>query len=78
MRADISLLVSSLVFGSLALNCEAVQTRFSALLMAKSDSQQLVADNSKPSPNQPEKPNPHRGSGRRGLDEYLGNGGSII
>ncbi|MEA5529289.1 hypothetical protein VB638_06755 [Dolichospermum sp. UHCC 0684] len=27
-----------------------------------------LADNSKPSPNQPEKPNPHRGSGRRGLD----------
>jgi hypothetical protein len=44
--------------------------------MAKSDSQLSplvnqsfnLADNSKPSPNQPEKPNPHRGSGRRGLD----------
>jgi len=76
MRAAISLLVSSLVFGSLAFNCEAVQTRFSALSMAKSDFQPSslvnqgfnLADNSKPSPNQPEKPNPHRGSGRRGLD----------
>jgi hypothetical protein len=76
MRAAISLLVSSLVFGSLAFNCEAVQTRFSPLSMAKSDFQPSplvnqrfnLADNSKSSPNQPEKPNPHRGSGRRGLD----------
>jgi hypothetical protein len=76
MRAAISLLVSSLVCGSLAFNCEAVQTHFSPLSMAKSDSQLSplvnqsfnLADNSKPSPNQPEKPNPHRGSGRRGLD----------
>ena len=77
MRAAISLLVSSLVCGSLAFNCEAVQTRFSALSMAKSDYQLSplvlnqsfnLADNSKPSPNQPEKPNHHRGSGRRGLD----------
>jgi hypothetical protein len=76
MRAAISLLVSSLVFGSLAFNCEAVQTRFSAQSMAKSDYQLSplvnpqfnLADNSKSSPNQPEKPNPHRGSGRRGLD----------
>ncbi|MFM7363392.1 MAG: heterocyst-inhibiting protein PatX [Cuspidothrix sp.] len=86
MRAAISLLVSSLVFGSLAFNCEAVQTRFSLLLMAQSDSQSSplvhqsfnIADNSKPSPNQPQKPNPHRGSGRRGLDGYLGNVGSVI
>jgi hypothetical protein len=76
MRAAISLLVSSLVFGSLAFNCEAVQTRFSLLSMAKSDSQLSplvnqsfnLAANSKPSPNQPENPNPHRGSGRKRFD----------
>ena len=77
MRAAISLLVSSLVCGSLAFNCKAVQTHFSALSTAKSDYQLSplvlnqsfnLADNSKPSPNQPEKPNPHRGSGRRSLN----------
>ncbi|MBD2442034.1 hypothetical protein H6G25_02185 [Dolichospermum sp. FACHB-1091] len=76
MRAAISLLVSSLVFGSLAFNCEAVQTDFSVLSRLKSDYQSFtlgetkfnLADNSKPSPNQPETPNPHRGSGRRGLE----------
>ena len=39
MRAAISLLVSSLVCGSLAFNCKAVQTHFSALSTAKSDYQ---------------------------------------
>ena len=83
MRAAISLLVSSLVFGSLAFNCEAVQTRFSTLSKLKSDYQPSslttqsftfgetkfnLADNSKPSPNDPQTPNPHRGSGRRSLD----------
>ena len=76
MRAAISLLVSSLVCVSLAFNCKAVQTHFSALSTAKSDYQLSslldqdfhLADKSKPSPNQPEKPNPHRGSGRRSLN----------
>lgn len=65
MRAAISLLVSSLVFSSLALNSEAGITRFSRLLITSSGSQQLLADNSKPAPNEPERPSPHRGSGRR-------------
>jgi hypothetical protein len=71
MRAAISLLVSSLVFSSLALNCEAGITRFSRLLINASGSQQLLADNSKPGPNEPEQPSPHRGSGRRESNEIV-------
>ncbi|BAZ30987.1 hypothetical protein NIES4074_34550 [Cylindrospermum sp. NIES-4074] len=72
MRAAISLLVSSLVFGSLAFNCEAMLSQLSLLLLASSGSQQLVSAKPKPRPNQPEKPVPHRGSGRRELMEYFG------
>lgn len=78
MRAAISLLVSSLVFGSLAFNCEAMLTRLSYLLLAGSGSQQLLSDNPKPGPNQPEQPAPHRGSGRKESMEYFKNIHSVV
>ena len=65
MRAAISLLVSSLVLSSLAINNEANFTSLSSVLTTASNSQQLLADSSKPSPNQPEQPSGHRGSGRK-------------
>lgn len=77
MRAAISLLVSSLVFGSLALNCEA-GTSLSRLLNTNSGSQSLLADNSKPSPNEPAQPAPHRGSGRRESMESFSNIHSFV
>ncbi|HLP90548.1 MAG TPA: hypothetical protein VK184_18435 [Nostocaceae cyanobacterium] len=33
----------------------------------------LTAGTNKPKPNQPENPIPHRGSGRRSFNTYLGN-----
>jgi hypothetical protein len=73
MRAAISLLVPSLVFGSLAFNYEAVFTSLSCLLIANSGAGQLLADTTKPGPNQPEQPAPHRGSGRKESMEYFRN-----
>jgi hypothetical protein len=78
MRAAISFLVSSLVFGSLAPNYETVFTNVSRLLIASSSSQQLLADNSKPSPNEPEQPAPHRGSGRKESMELFSNIYSLV
>jgi hypothetical protein len=68
MRVATSIIVSSLLFGSLAINCEAVQTQISRQITAKIDSPQLLAQQTKPSPNQPQNPNRHRGSGRKGLN----------
>ncbi|AFZ23040.1 hypothetical protein Cylst_0712 [Cylindrospermum stagnale PCC 7417] len=78
MRAAIPLLVSSLVFGSLALNCEAMLGQLSRLLLVSSGSQLLVSAKPKPRPNQPDKPVPHRGSGRRELMESFGNAHFVI
>ncbi|MFM2064258.1 MAG: hypothetical protein RLZZ507_3929 [Cyanobacteriota bacterium] len=78
MRAAISLLVSSLVFGSLAFNYEAEFTSLSRLLTAYSGSGFLLADNSKPGPNQPEQPAPHRGSGRKESMEFFSNFHSLV
>ncbi|TAF07050.1 MAG: hypothetical protein EAZ77_11020 [Nostocales cyanobacterium] len=78
MRAAISLLVSSLVFGSLAFNHETVFTGISLLLIADSGSGELLADNSKPGPNQPEQPAPHRGSGRKESMEFFSNVHSFV
>ncbi|MBW4561150.1 MAG: hypothetical protein KME32_08300 [Mojavia pulchra JT2-VF2] len=75
MRAAISILVSSLVVGSFTLNCQVTKNRSSHLLLASStsDLQQLLSVRPKPRPNQPEKPAPHRGSGRRELMKNYGN-----
>ncbi|MBW4613444.1 MAG: hypothetical protein KME21_09200 [Desmonostoc vinosum HA7617-LM4] len=59
MRAAISLLVSSLVFDPLALNCQAMFNHFSYGLLTTPTSEQLLST-------KPTKPTaPHRGSGRR-------------
>jgi hypothetical protein len=77
MRTTISLLVLSLVFGSLAVNYETILANLSDLFVigsgVNSGSQLLTASTTKPKPNKPENPTPHRGSGRRELMEYFPN-----
>ncbi|EFA69732.1 hypothetical protein CEP10_08440 [Cylindrospermopsis raciborskii S07] len=72
MRAAISILVSSMILGSLAFHHETVFTNPSRLSTSNSGRGLLLADSSKPSPNQPEEPAPHRGSGRKESIEFLG------
>jgi hypothetical protein len=74
MRATISLLIASLVFGSLAFNRHAIVNSLSDLLLSYDDSEQFISAKPKPKsrPNQPEEPIPHRGSGRRELIQYVG------
>lgn len=74
MRATISLLITSLLFGSLAVNCQAMANRLSNLLLSSSEEKEFISvkAKSKPRTNQPELPIPHRGSGRRELIQYLG------
>jgi hypothetical protein len=72
MRATFSLLVSSLVFGSLAFNCQENFNYSHSPLSAIGSPLLLSAKpKPKPKPNEPEDPNPHRGSGRRDLIEYV-------
>lgn len=73
MRVAISLLVSSLMFGSLAFNYQAMVNHLSYQMLATPNSESLLALRPKPKPNRPEKPAPHRGSGRRELMESQGN-----
>ncbi|MFN6570691.1 heterocyst-inhibiting protein PatX [Dendronalium sp. ChiSLP03b] len=63
MRTSLSLLVSSLVFGSLTINCSIVNS--SSFIVLSSGSQQLVSG--KPQYSEPESPTPYRGGGRRDL-----------
>ncbi|MBD2439407.1 heterocyst-inhibiting protein PatX [Nostoc sp. FACHB-110] len=72
MRVTFSLLVSSLVFGSLALNCQE-KFNHSHTLSSTTETKMLFSAKPKPKPNEPENPTPHRGSGRRDLIESLGN-----
>ena len=74
MRATISLLITCLVFGSLAFNYQVIANRLSNLLLSYDDSEQFISVKPKPKPrtNQPELPIPHRGSGRRELMQYVG------
>ncbi|OUL18877.1 hypothetical protein BV378_34505 [Nostoc sp. RF31YmG] len=78
MRAVVSLLASSLVMATLIFDYQAMVNRVSHLLLASSASEQLLSARPKPKPNQPEKPTPHRGSGRRELMEYYGNVRSAV
>lgn len=73
MRVAISLLVTGLMFSSLAANYQEMVYRFSAQELLPSASQQLLSVKPKPKAKQPGKPVPHRGSGRRELMEYYGN-----
>ncbi|MEH2164624.1 MAG: hypothetical protein V7K38_27115 [Nostoc sp.] len=62
MRAAISLLISSLVFGPLAFNCQAMVNHLSTGLPSTSTSEQwLSAESEQASDDAPR----HRGSGRR-------------
>lgn len=65
MRAAISLLVTTFIFGSLAFGTQN--------LFQSTSETQLTASKIKPGskPKKPEKPFPHRGSGRRELMEYF-------
>ena len=76
MRVATSMILSSLLFGSLAINSQTVHTAISPLMKAKIDAPQLLAEQqqqTKPSPNQPQTPNRHRGSGRKGLQGSVTN-----
>ncbi|MBW4559229.1 MAG: hypothetical protein KME59_25630 [Trichormus sp. ATA11-4-KO1] len=74
MRATISLLVSSLMFSSLAFNCQSQANRLSQMLLSPSGSQQLffVPTQYQAQFSEPERPVPHRGSGRRDFMEKSG------
>jgi hypothetical protein len=65
MRTAISLLVSSFVFGSLALTSSGTVQE----LLSNPGSQQLLSVQPKKS-KKPGQPVPHRGSGRREIMEY--------
>ncbi|MBD2446528.1 hypothetical protein H6G76_05005 [Nostoc sp. FACHB-152] len=72
MRVTFSLLVSSLVFGSLAFDCQEKLNRSHTLSSATAPQQLLSAKpKPKPKPNVPDNPTPHRGSGRRDLIESI-------
>ncbi|WP_414528950.1 heterocyst-inhibiting protein PatX [Nodularia chucula] len=66
MRATISLLVSSLVFSSLAFNCQAKVNRLSQMFLSFSGSEQLNSDSFQYQAQLRESESPilHRGSGR--------------
>ncbi len=68
MRAAISLLVSSLAFGPLASNCQAMVNQLSYQLLSTPGSQQLLSAK-KTNPKDPS----HRGSGRRELTQNFAN-----
>jgi hypothetical protein len=65
MRATISLLITIAFFGSLTVNDQ-------NLLLSSSESEQIMASrvNSRKQVKKPQRPIPHRGSGRRELMEY--------
>lgn len=66
MRATISVLVSSFLLTSLAVNCQAKVNRLSQMLISNSGSQELNSDLSEYQAQlrDPESPILHRGSGR--------------
>ncbi|MBG1270836.1 heterocyst-inhibiting protein PatX [Nostoc sp. WHI] len=70
MRAAISFLVSSLVFGPLASNCQAMVNHLSDGLLSTPASQQLLS--AKSEQNTDDTPR-HRGSGRREVTQKFGN-----
>ncbi|WP_414621280.1 heterocyst-inhibiting protein PatX [Calothrix sp. CCY 0018] len=69
MRTLISLLVTSFVFGSLAVNFQGIGNSLSKEMFSTSGEQELLLSRSNP-----HKPKaPHRGSGRREFMEYSNN-----
>ncbi|WP_390825633.1 heterocyst-inhibiting protein PatX [Anabaena subtropica] len=71
MRAAVPVLISSLVFASLISDCLGMANRNSTL--SPSSSHNMLSFKSKPKRNEPEKPIPHRGTGRRSLIESSNN-----
>jgi hypothetical protein len=67
MRAAVPVLVTSLVFGSLIFDSLEMANRNSN--PSFSDTEHMVSLKYKPKRNQPEKPVPHRGTGRRSFIE---------
>ena len=66
MRKAISLLVTSIVFGSLAVNFQGIGNSLETEMLSTSVEQELLLSRSNP-----RKPKaPHRGSGRREFIEY--------
>ncbi|WP_407927159.1 heterocyst-inhibiting protein PatX [Cylindrospermopsis curvispora] len=61
-----------MILGSLAFHLKTVSTNPSRLSTSNSGRGLLLANSSKPSPNQPEEPAPHRGSGRKESIEFFG------
>ncbi|MCW5314862.1 hypothetical protein GTQ43_13920 [Nostoc sp. KVJ3] len=70
MRAAISLLVSSLVFGPLASNCQAMVNHLSTGLPSTPTSEQWLSAASEQNPDDAPR---HRGSGRREVTQKFGN-----
>ncbi|WP_442936937.1 heterocyst-inhibiting protein PatX [Nostoc sp.] len=70
MRAAISLLVSSLVFGPLAFNCQAMVNHLSTGLLSTSASEQWLSAASEQNPDDAPR---HRGSGRREVTQKFKN-----
>ena len=70
MRTTISLLVTSFVFGSLAVNFQGIGNSLSKEMFSTSGEQELLL--SKTHPKNGHKA-PHRGSGRREFMEYSNN-----
>ncbi len=68
MRTTISLLVTSFVFGSLAVNFQGIGNSLSQEMFSTSGEQELILSRSTRKPKAP-----HRGSGRREFLEYSNN-----
>ena len=70
MRTTISLLVTSFLFGSLAVNFQEIGNSSVNEMFSNSGEQELLL--SRPNPRKPKAP--HRGSGRREFVEYHNHG----
>ncbi|MDY6901124.1 MAG: hypothetical protein SWZ49_24040 [Cyanobacteriota bacterium] len=66
MRTAISLLVTSIVFGSLAVNFQEVGNSLEKEMLSTTGEQELLLSRSRRRPKAP-----HRGSGRREFVEYF-------
>ncbi len=75
MRAAISLLVSSLVFGPLASNCQAMVNHLSTELASTPTSEQWLSAASEQGPDDAPR---HRGSGRREATQKFGNTCAVV
>ncbi|MEH2195578.1 MAG: hypothetical protein V7K98_23465 [Nostoc sp.] len=75
MRVAISLLISSLVFGPLAFNCQAMVNNLSTGLPSTSTSEQWVSAASEQASDDAPR---HRGSGRREVTQKFRNTSIVV